>query len=74
MTQIPSQQLKSSIPHIISGDQSQNYMNQNPSGQYVSTQQTTPLTQSISQNGFQKPQNGKDTSKHYYNNFNILIL
>jgi hypothetical protein len=59
MTQIPSQQLKSSLPHMLSGDQSQNYMNQNPSGQYVSTNQNTP---SISQNGFQKPQNGKDTS------------
>ena len=62
MTQIPSQQLKSSLPHMLSGDQSQNYMNQNPSGQYVSTNQNTPCTQSISQNGFQKPQNGKDTS------------
>ena len=58
MTQIPSQQLKSSLPHMLSGDQSQNYMNQNPSGQYVSTNQNTP---SISQNGL-KPQNGKDTS------------
>ena len=63
MTQIPNQQLKSSIPHIMSGDQSTNYMNQNNSGQYVSTQQNTPLTQSLSQNGFQKPQNGKHTSK-----------
>ena len=62
MTQIPSQQLKSSLPNVISGDQSQNYLNQNSSGQYVSTNQNTPLTQSISQNGFQKPQNGKDTS------------
>ena len=65
MTQIPSQQLKSSLPHVISGDQSQNYLNQNPSGQFGSTNQNTPLTQSISQNGFQKPQNGKDTSKYY---------
>ena len=53
MKQIPSQQLKSSLPHMLSGDQSQNYMNQNPSGQYVSTNQNTPCTQSISQNGFQ---------------------
>ena len=63
MTQIANQQLKSSIPHIMSGDQSTNYMNQNISGQYTSTQNNTPQTQSISQNGFQKPQNGKDTSK-----------
>ena len=62
MTQIPNQQLKSSLPHIMSGDQSANYI-QNGSGQYISTQQNTPLTQSISQNVFQKPQNGKDTSK-----------
>ena len=63
MTQIANQQLKSSIPHIMSGEQSTNYMNQNISGQYTSTQNNTPQTQSISQNGFQKPQNGKDTSK-----------
>ena len=63
MTQIANQQIKSSIPHIMSGDQSTNYMNQNISGgQYGSTQNNTPQTQSISQNGFQKPQNGKDTS------------
>ena len=63
MSQLPNQILKSSLSHIVPVDQSMNYINQSSLPQFVPTQQNTPLTQSMSMNGIQKPQNGKDTSK-----------
>ena len=60
MSHLPNQLLKSSLPLV---DQSMNYMNQSALPQFVPTQQNTPLTQSMSMNGLQKSQNGKDTSK-----------
>jgi hypothetical protein len=63
MTQLPNQLLKSSIPLVVPVNKSANYSNHPPLSQYVPTQQNTPLTQSMSMNGLQKSQNGKDTSK-----------
>ena len=63
MTQFPNHLLKSGVSLIGSMDQSINYINQPPLPQFVPTQQNTPLNQSISMNGGQKPQTGKDTSK-----------
>ena len=79
MSQLPNQLLKSSIPLVVPVNKSVNYSNHPPLSQYVPTQQNTPLTQSMSMNGLQKPQNGKDTSKLLYNNIiinylNILFL
>jgi hypothetical protein len=63
MTHLPNQLLKSSLPLVVPADQSMNYINQSALPQFVPTQQNTPLTQSMSMNGLQKSQNGKDTSK-----------
>ena len=63
MSQLPNQLLKSSLPHGVPSTQSMNYLNQSSLPQFVPTQQNTPLTQSMSMNGVQKSQNGKDTSK-----------
>jgi hypothetical protein len=68
MSQLPNQLYKSSLPLGAPMDQSINYLNQGPLPQFVPTQQNTPLTQSMSMNGIQKPINGKDTSKNYINN------
>ena len=67
MSQLPNQLLKSPLPSVAPGDQSMNYLNQSSLPQFVPTQQNTPLTQSMSMNGLQKAQNGKDTSKNYIN-------
>ena len=63
MSQLPSQLLKSSLPLGVPSAQSMNYLNQSSLPQFVPTQQNTPLTQSMSMNGVQKSQNGKDASK-----------
>ena len=66
MTQLPNHILKSGIPGLATIDQPINYMNQTNLPQFVPTQQNTPLNQSMSVNGVQKPLLGKDISKKWY--------
>ena len=68
MSHLANHQLKASAVPIVPLEQPMNNIKYPIYTQFVPTQQNTPLTQSVSMNGFQKSINGKDTSKKNNNN------